>query len=95
MKTISIVNYGLGNIYSIQNAIDLLGYKSNLVSSPEELSQASHLILPGVGAYPYAMKLLKENGLNESILEFSKTGKPILGIVQLCQALKIRNIFIL
>ena len=45
MKTISIVNYGLGNIYSIQNAIDLLGYKSNLVSSPEELSQASHLIL--------------------------------------------------
>ena len=80
MKTISIVNYGLGNIYSIQNAIDLLGYKSNLVSSPEELSQASHLILPGVGAYPYAMKLLKENGLNESILEFSKTGKPILGI---------------
>jgi imidazole glycerol-phosphate synthase subunit HisH len=80
MKTISIVNYGLGNIYSIQNAINLLSHKSNLVSSPDEISQASHLILPGVGAYPYAMKLLKENGLNESILEFSKTGKPILGI---------------
>lgn len=80
MKTISIVDYGLGNIHSIQNAIELLGYKSKLVSSSKELFQATHLILPGVGAYPHAMKLLKENGLNESILEFSKTGKPILGI---------------
>ena len=80
MKTISIVDYGLGNIHSIQNAIELLGYKSKLVSSSKELFQATHLILPGVGAYPHAMKLLKENGLNKSILEFSKTGKPILGI---------------
>jgi len=80
MKTISIVNYGLGNIHSIQNAIDYLGYKSKLVATPKELSEATHLILPGVGAFPYAMKLLKENDLNESILEFAKTGKPILGI---------------
>lgn len=80
MKTISIVNYGLGNIHSIQHAIDHLGFKSNLVSTPREISQASHLILPGVGAYPYAMKLLKQNGLDKSILEYSDAEKPILGI---------------
>ena len=80
MKTISIVNYGLGNIHSIQNAINHLGFKSNLVSTPKEISQASHLVLPGVGAYPYAMKLLKENDLDKSILEYSNTEKPILGI---------------
>ncbi len=80
MKTISIVNYGLGNIHSIRHAIDHLGFKSKLVSSPQEISKASHLILPGVGAYPYAMKLLKENSLDESILEYSKAEKPILGI---------------
>ena len=80
MKTISIVDYGLGNIHSIQHAIDHLGFKSKLVSTPKEISQASHLILPGVGAFPYAMKLLKKNGLNESILEYSEAEKPILGI---------------
>jgi len=80
MKTISIVNYGLGNIHSIQHAIDYLGFKSNLVSTPREINQASHLILPGVGAYPYAMKLLKENDLDRSILEYSDAEKPILGI---------------
>ena len=80
MKTISIVNYGLGNIHSIQHAIDYLGFKSNLVSSPMEISKASHLILPGVGAFPYAMNLLKKNGLDHSILEYAESGKPILGI---------------
>jgi imidazole glycerol-phosphate synthase subunit HisH len=80
MKTISIVDYGLGNIHSIRHAIDHLGFKSKLVSTPKEISQASHLILPGVGAFPYAMKLLKKDGLNESILEYSEAEKPILGI---------------
>tara|TARA_B100000965_G_C19506896_1_gene720103 strand:- start:26 stop:643 length:618 start_codon:yes stop_codon:yes gene_type:complete len=80
MKTASIVDYGLGNIHSIQHAVYNLGYNSKLVSSSKDITQASHLILPGVGAFPYAMKLLRENELNESILEFSKTNKPILGI---------------
>tara|TARA_Y100000389_G_C17468010_1_gene527497 strand:- start:4128 stop:4748 length:621 start_codon:yes stop_codon:yes gene_type:complete len=80
MKTISIIDYGLGNIHSIQHAIGHLGYKSKLASTSREISQASHLILPGVGAYPHAMKLLKKDGLNESILEHSKNEKPILGI---------------
>jgi glutamine amidotransferase len=51
-----------------------------MVSSAVEILEATHLILPGVGAFPYAMKLLRENGLNQSILEFSKNGRPILGI---------------
>mgnify|MGYP001287064575 CR=1 FL=1 len=80
MKTISIVDYGLGNIHSIRHAIGHLGFESKLVSSSSEISNSSHLILPGVGAFPYAMKLLKENGLDKSILEYSKAEKPILGI---------------
>tara|TARA_B100000035_G_scaffold315477_1_gene336766 strand:- start:9782 stop:10402 length:621 start_codon:yes stop_codon:yes gene_type:complete len=80
MKTISIVNYGLGNIHSIRHAIKHLGFESKLVSSSSEISESSHLILPGVGAFPYAMKLLKESGLDKSILEYTKSEKPILGI---------------
>ena len=80
MKTISIINYGLGNIHSLQNAINYLGHRSKIVSTSVEISEASHLILPGVGAFPYAMKLLKENYLDDPIINFSKTGKPILGI---------------
>jgi imidazole glycerol-phosphate synthase subunit HisH len=80
MKTISIVNYGLGNIYSIQNAINFFGFESQIVQFPEDVERSTHLILPGVGAFPYAMKLLRENGLNESIKGHVKAGNPLLGI---------------
>jgi len=80
MKYVSIINYGLGNIYSIQNAVSSFGYKSILVNSPAEVQSSSHIILPGVGSFQHAMNELKKDGLDEAILEFIKAGKPILGI---------------
>ena len=61
MKKVAIINYGLGNTYSIQNALRNIGGSSDLVSDPDELKEYSHVILPGVGAFPYAMTILKSN----------------------------------
>ena len=80
MKKVSIINYGLGNICSIQNAISSFGHTPVLVDSPEEVKSSSHIILPGVGAYKHAMNELKKNCLDEAIVDFVKEGKQVLGI---------------
>jgi len=80
MKEISIVNYGLGNVYSIQNAILSFGYKVKIVNNAEEILNSSHLILPGVGAFNHAMSALSDSNLDQAIKEYSKEGRYILGI---------------
>ncbi len=80
MKEISIVNYGLGNVYSIQNAILSFGYKVKIVNNAEEILNSSHLILPGVGAFNHAMGVLSDSNLDQAIKEYSKEGRYILGI---------------
>lgn len=80
IEEVSIIDYGLGNIYSIQKAIDLLGYSSKLIRCPEEIQHASHVVLPGVGAFPYAMNVLSKDGLNEAIVEYANAGGRLLGI---------------
>jgi len=80
MKKIIIIDYGCGNIVSLQRAIKKVGFESVLSNKPEEISDASHLILPGVGAFGNAMKNLKKNGTDKSIIEFYKKGKQIFGI---------------
>jgi glutamine amidotransferase len=77
---IGIVDYGMGNLRSVQKALEALGYEAFISSDREELSQAKGLILPGVGAFPDAMKNLKSSGLNLLIKEFAAENKPILGI---------------
>lgn len=79
--TISIIDYGAGNIGSIVNMIRKLGGKAELVSTPEQVRAASKLILPGVGHFDFGMKTLNGSGLvepvNEAVLH---RGVPILGI---------------
>ncbi len=77
---ISIIDYGLGNIHSIQNAIKKLGYESCLVDKKSEIINSSHLILPGVGSFGHAMEILKKKEIDLAIKEYVKLGKPILGI---------------
>ena len=79
MRKIGIVNYGQGNINSVSKALDKLGVDYLVSGTIEELSSCSHLILPGVGAFPAAMKKLTELGLVEFLRESGAT-KPILGI---------------
>lgn len=77
---VSIVNYSVGNLKSLQNAFRFLGIQSKLVDKPEEILQAERLILPGVGAFGYAMKNIKEFNFQEALTEKAKSGTPMLGI---------------
>ncbi|WP_411895080.1 imidazole glycerol phosphate synthase subunit HisH [Winogradskyella sp. A2] len=72
-----IVNYGAGNIKSIQFAFQRLGYEAKLSDIPEELVEADKVIFPGVGEASSAMKMLKESGLDSLI---PKLNQPVLGI---------------
>lgn len=78
---ISIVNYGMGNLGSIQNILKRIGTKSELVSTPEEILKADKILLPGVGAFDAAMAKIHELGLVEPLNEMALQRKvPFLGI---------------
>jgi len=77
---IGIVDYKMGNLASVINAFAKVGADATLESDPSKLSQYDKLILPGVGAYGDAMEHLKENGMDEAVIAFAASGKPLLGI---------------
>ena len=80
-KRVMIIDYGIGNIYSVQRAVEVCGGKNVIVSSnPADVYSADRLILPGVGAFKDGMNGLNERGLTNAILDFAKSGKPLLGI---------------
>ncbi len=76
---IAIVDYGAGNIFSVKNALDHLGFESRLVSDKESIKSADAVILPGVGAFPAAMEMLLRSGLADTVKEEAQK-KPFLGI---------------
>jgi glutamine amidotransferase len=77
---IGIIDYGLGNLYSVQNACSRAGIETILISSHDKLENVDGIILPGVGAFGDAMKRLREKDLSYSIVEKAKSGLPLLGI---------------
>lgn len=77
---ISIIDYGAGNIYSVKNALDHLGYANAVVDRPEEIEDAERIIFPGVGSFGSAMGTLKDQGLIRPIRHFIESGRPFLGI---------------
>jgi glutamine amidotransferase len=77
---IGIVDYNMGNLASVINAFAKVGVDAKLESDPSKLNQYDKLILPGVGAFADAMEHLKENGMDEAIVAYAQTGKPLLGI---------------
>ncbi len=76
---IAVIDYGAGNIFSVKNALDHLGYENILTKSETDIRNADAVILPGVGAFPWAMKMLFESGLVDTIRTEAKK-KPFLGI---------------
>ena len=80
MKKIIIINYGCGNILSLTRAIEFLGYQAETTHDSKKIINASHVILPGVGAFGNAIKKLEEYNLHQTILEYAKLNKPLLGI---------------
>ena len=75
----AVIDYGAGNIFSLKNALDYLGIENKLVNDEESIRNADRIILPGVGAFPAAMKMLDKSGLTDIIKEEAGK-KPFLGI---------------
>lgn len=77
---IQIVDYGAGNLFSVQNALNYLQIENKVTADPAELDKADGIILPGVGAFRDAMQMLNHSGFTEAIQEQVAQGKPLLGI---------------
>lgn len=77
---IAIVDYGMGNLRSVEKAFQFLGYSAGIVREPAAAAEASHLVLPGDAAFGDAMRNLREAGWVEVIHRSLQAGKPFLGI---------------
>jgi glutamine amidotransferase len=77
---IHIIDYGAGNLFSVQNALNYLQIENRITANPADLADADGIILPGVGAFRDAMTMLNESGFTEAIKVQASAGKPILGI---------------
>ena len=80
MKNIVIIDYGLGNVYGLQQACSAAGLETVITNNKKQISDAYGIILPGVGAFHVAMKNLKQLEIIEDIKKFAKSGKTLLGL---------------
>lgn len=77
---IAIIDYGMGNLRSVQKAFEFLGYDAQITDKNDIIDNASHVVLPGVGAFGDAMDALRRKNLVQTIQNQVKAGKPFLGI---------------
>jgi glutamine amidotransferase len=77
---IAIVDYGMGNLRSVHKAVERAGYEARVSADPQEVLDASKVILPGVGAFRDCMRNLEESNLLEPVIRSIEAGKPFLGI---------------
>ncbi|HWO15675.1 MAG TPA: imidazole glycerol phosphate synthase subunit HisH [Solirubrobacterales bacterium] len=77
---IAILDYGMGNLRSVEKALEHVGASATITSAASEVRAADGVILPGVGAFPKAMSRVRELGLDELVAERRDAGVPILGI---------------
>ena len=77
---IAIIDYGVGNLFSLQSSLKCIGADALVTGDEEEIRKSDKIILPGVGAFADAVAKLRESGLDKVILEEVAKGKPLLGI---------------
>ncbi len=77
---IAVVDYGAGNLRSVEKALQALGADARLTADPEAVRRAERVVLPGVGAFGEAMERLRSSGLDEAVMAAIRAGKPFLGI---------------
>ncbi|HUK55454.1 MAG TPA: imidazole glycerol phosphate synthase subunit HisH [Nitrospiria bacterium] len=77
---IAIIDYGMGNLRSVSKAFERLGFAADVTRDPRRIADASHVVLPGVGAFPDCMRNLEEMRLIDPIHRALSSGKPFLGI---------------
>ena len=77
---LAIVDYGVGNLFSLRSSFAAIGVEAVVSSDPAALRSADKIVLPGVGAFGDAARKLRESGLADVVIEEAKRGKPLLGI---------------
>ena len=77
---IAIVDYGVGNLFSLKSSLSMIGADALVTGRAEDLRAAEKIILPGVGAFEDAANKLRANGLDQVVIEQANAGKPLLGI---------------
>ena len=77
---IAIVDYGVGNLFSLCSSFDAIGAKTVVTGDPEIIKKAEKILLPGVGAFEDAREKLRKSGLDKVICECAKEGKKLMGI---------------
>jgi imidazole glycerol-phosphate synthase subunit HisH len=80
VSTVALVDYGMGNRRSVEKALEHVGATVARTADPEEIRAADAVVVPGVGAFPEAMRRLNAAGLTEVIRERAQDGTPVLGI---------------
>ncbi|MBF0200775.1 MAG: imidazole glycerol phosphate synthase subunit HisH [Desulfamplus sp.] len=88
---ISIVDYGAGNLTSVQRAVSHLGYESLITDDPDRIARGDRIIFPGVGAAGSAMEVMRARGIDQAMEEVFKKGNPMLGICVGCQIVMERS----
>src|SRR5215204_1562953 len=78
--TVAIIDYGVGNLRSIEKAFAAMGCEAIITSDERKLREAERLVLPGVGAFGACMKALKERGFDGLVKERASEGTPLLGV---------------
>ena len=77
---IAIIDYGMGNLRSVQKAFEYLGFEAVVTDDAAVVASAERVVLPGVGAFEDAMARLRQSGLDRALLDAARQGKPVLGI---------------
>ncbi len=77
---IAVIDYGMGNLRSVQKGFEKVGHGATITSDPAEVARAEKVVLPGVGAFEDAMAELRQRGLIDPVLAAINSGKPFLGI---------------
>ena len=77
---IAVIDYGVGNLFSLCSSLEAIGAQSVVTSDPDVIKKADKIILPGVGAFGDAIRKLRKTGLDEVIINEVVAGKPIFGI---------------
>jgi len=77
---IAIIDYGVGNLFSLKSSLASIGAEAVVTSDPEVIRSADRILLPGVGAFEDAAQKLRDCGLDKVVIQEAKAGKPLLGI---------------
>jgi imidazole glycerol-phosphate synthase subunit HisH len=80
MPEVTVIDYGVGNLWSVQRALEKIGAEVILSSDPKIILKSSRVVLPGVGAFPSAVSALQELELTSTLKDFAKSSKPMLAI---------------